>query len=164
MLTQTDSYKNFVFPAGTVFFASTWAIHHDENEYSEPDTFNPDRWLSNKFGTKERNNPMSGGGSEQRKITYSFGVGRRICSGQNFSENSMRIMMAKIVWAFDINKVDGTESEEIDTSPLSAYQGGFLIAPNKFPGKITVRSGERGEVLKNEFRDLRQFFDEFDVV
>lgn len=29
MLTQTDTYKDYVFPAGTIFFANTWAIHYD---------------------------------------------------------------------------------------------------------------------------------------
>jgi cytochrome P450 len=163
MLTQTDTYNNFVFPAGTIFFANTWAIHHDENEYAAPDEFNPDRWLNNKFGLKERDCAPDGG-SEQRKPTYSWGAGRRICSGQKQAENSLRMMIAKMAWALDIAKAGGKESENIDTSPLSAYQGGFLIAPNKFPVKITPRSEERARILENEFRSLREFFDKFDVV
>lgn len=162
MLTQTDTYKNFVFPAGTMFFANTWAIHHDENEYAAPDLFNPDRWLNNKFGLKGHD-AVPDGGSEQRKITYSWGAGRRICSGQKLAENSLRLMIAKIAWALDIGKAEGKEEEAVDTSPLSAYQGGFLIAPNKFPVKITTRSDERAQILENEFRSLRPFFDKFDV-
>ena len=146
-----------------MFFANTWAIHHDENEYLEPDAFNPDRWLNNKFGTKGSDSTVDGG-SEQRKITYSWGAGRRICSGQKLAENSLRIMIAKIVWALDIKKAEGRESEKIDTSPLSAYQGGFLIAPNKFPVRITPRSEERVKVLRNELRDLQSFFEKFDVI
>jgi cytochrome P450 len=163
MLTQNDTYKDFVFPAGTIFFANTWAIHHDEDEYSEPNAFNPDRWLDNKFGTKE-GNAAADAGNEQRKITYSWGAGRRICSGQKLAENALRIMIAKIVWALNVTKAEGKENEEVDTSPLSAYQGGFLIAPNKFPVKITPRSEERANVLEQEFRGLRPYFDKFDVV
>jgi cytochrome P450 len=146
-----------------MFFANTWAIHHDENEYSEPDAFNPDRWLNNKFGVKEPGS-FPDGGSEQRKITYSWGAGRRICSGQKLAENSLRIMIAKIAWALNIQKEEGKESEEVDTSPVSAYQGGFLIAPKKFPVKITPRSEEHARILENEFHSFRSFFDRFDVV
>lgn len=161
MLTQTDTYKNYVFPAGTIFFANTWAMHHDENEYSEPHKFNPDRWLDNKYGTVA--NDTARYESERRKLTYSWGNGRRICSGQRLAENSLQIVIAKMVWAFDIDVQPG-KSEDVDDSPLTAYQGGFLIAPNKFPVRIRPRSDKHMEVVEKEFRDMKPFFDNFQTV
>jgi cytochrome P450 len=161
MLTQTDTYKSHVFPAGTIFFANTWAIHHDENEYSEPHKFNPDRWLDNKYGTIANNTTRYE--SEQRKLTYSWGNGRRICSGQKLAENSLRIVIAKMVWLFDIDVQPG-KRKDVDDSPLTAYQGGFLIAPNKFPVRMRPRSDKHAEVVKREFRDMTPFFDKFQTV
>ncbi|PGG99791.1 hypothetical protein AJ79_08413 [Helicocarpus griseus UAMH5409] len=158
MLTQTDTYKGYVFPAGTVFFANTWAIHHDEDEYTEPNKFNPDRWINNKFGTTA--NDIAAYEAEQRKITYSWGSGRRICSGQKLAENSLRLVIAKLVWAFDFE----ADSANIDTSPLSAYQGGFLVAPNKFPIKIRPRSEKHASVLRDEFRHMGPFFAKFETM
>ena len=161
MLTQTDTYKDYVFPAGTIFFANSWAIHHDENEYFEPQKFNPNRWLDNKYGTIDQD--MTRYEGEQRKLTYSWGNGRRICSGQKLAENSLRIVIAKMVWAFDIDIQPG-KSEEVDDSPLTAYQGGFLIAPNKFPVRIRPRSEKHAQVVKKEFSDMRPFYDKFQAI
>lgn len=161
MLTQTDTYKNYVLPAGTIFFANTWAIHHDENEYSEPHKFNPDRWLNNKYGTIT--NDTARHEAENRKLTYSWGNGRRICSGQKLAENSLRIVIAKMVWLFDIDIQPGKE-KDVDDSPLTAYQGGFLIAPNEFPVRIQPRSDKHAEILKKEFHDMEPFFNKFQAV
>jgi cytochrome P450 len=164
MLTQTDSYKGYVFPAGTMFLANAWGIHHDESEYLEPDAFNPDRWLNNKYGTRtakdaagnDTNNEDAA--TEQRKMTYSWGAGRRICPGQKLAENSLQMVMAKLVWAFDIEK----EEDNIDTSPLSAYQGGFVIAPKKFPARIRPRSEKHADIIKKEFLSMEPFFEKFE--
>ncbi|KAL4901986.1 hypothetical protein BDW74DRAFT_158909 [Aspergillus multicolor] len=75
MLTQTDTYKEFVFPAGTIFFANTWAIHHNEDEYDDPSPFRPERWLGgNKHETKAS---IQLGAGETRKTSYGWGAGRR---------------------------------------------------------------------------------------
>lgn len=162
MLTQTDTYKDYVFPAGTIFFANTWAIHHDPTEYSSPEKFDPDRWLNNKYGTINNDNTAQYD-REQRKLTYSWGTGRRICSGQKLAENSLRIMIAKVVWAFEID-VEPGKSNSVDDSPLTAYQGGFLIAPNRFPVRIRPRSEKHADVLQREFCDSRPFFERFQCV
>ncbi|KAK2757989.1 hypothetical protein FQN54_004395 [Arachnomyces sp. PD_36] len=164
MLTQTDTYKDHVFPAGTMFFANAWAIHHDENEYEDPEKFVPDRWLGNKYGTKDFKGSNANGatersGGEQRKITYSWGAGRRICSGQKLAENSLRMVIAKIAWAFDVEKAPGQDT--VDASPHSAYEGGFLIAPKKFPVRIRPRSKDRMEVVEGEWEGLRSFYEGF---
>lgn len=182
MLTQTDTYKGYVFPAGTMFFANAWAIHHDENEYEDPEKFWPERWLDgNKYGTKYFKDSNTNGATdqdgvegkgEQRKITYSWGAGRRICPGQKLAENSLRMMIAKIAWAFDVERVPEQEQKQdgdgvggrdtgIDVSPHSAYEGGFLIAPKKFPVRIKPRSKERVGVVEAEWEGLRGFYASF---
>jgi cytochrome P450 len=58
----------------------------DESEYDNPAEFRPERWLGNKFGTKSRESEAV---SDSRRVTYAFGAGRRICSGQGLAENSL---------------------------------------------------------------------------
>ncbi|KAH8889206.1 putative cytochrome P450 [Thozetella sp. PMI_491] len=110
MLMENDTYKGFFLPAGTIVFANTWGLHHDEDEYDQPDLFNPDRWLDNIYGSKrvETNNF----GSKERKTTYSFGSGRRICAGQKQAEATIKLAIAKLVWTFDVRKPKGMEDEE----------------------------------------------------
>jgi cytochrome P450 len=84
MLTQDDTYEGYFLPKGTMFLANTWAIHRDEEEYGRPNDFIPERFLNNKFGTR---NPVAD--EDHRRVSYGFGAGRRICSGQHLAENSL---------------------------------------------------------------------------
>ncbi|KAL2835986.1 cytochrome P450 [Aspergillus pseudoustus] len=171
MLTQTDTYKGYIFPAGTIFFANTWAIHHDEDEYDEPAAFNPDRWLGgNKFGTKENIStvlPNEGKQQQQllqqRKTSYGWGAGRRICSGQKMAEASLKINIAKMVWAFDF-AIEGADADarggrRPDVSVETGYQGGFLVCPKKFPVRIRPRSDKHAAVVRREWEGLRGFYE-----
>ncbi|OJI96603.1 hypothetical protein ASPVEDRAFT_78369 [Aspergillus versicolor CBS 583.65] len=153
LLTQTDTYKNYIFPAGTIFFANTWAIHHDETEYSSPAVFNPDRWLGNKYGTTHILDL-----DIHRRTSYGWGAGRRVCSGQNMAEASLKINIAKLVWAFDFERDGG---QKVDGSVDSGYEGGFLVCPKRFPIRITPRSEARVAVIEREFEGLKGFYDKF---
>ena len=86
MLTQDDTYEGYLLPKGTMLFANAWAIHRDEAEYDRPEEFLPDRYLNNKFGTR---NPVKDGSDDHRRATYGFGAGRRVCPGQRLAENSL---------------------------------------------------------------------------
>lgn len=83
MLIQDDHYEGYFLPKGTILFANTWAIHMDETEYDEPDKFIPERFVDNEFGSKTQVT------DKHRRTTYSFGAGRRVCSGQRLAENSL---------------------------------------------------------------------------
>ena len=85
MLIQDDSYEGYFLPKGTILFANTWAIHMDESVYEEPDKFIPERFIGNKFGCKTRVT------DNNRRVTYAFGAGRRVCPGQRLAENSLVI-------------------------------------------------------------------------
>lgn len=88
MLIQDDTYEGYFLPKGTIVFANTWSIHQDISEYDRPEEFIPERFLDNKFGSKG-NNPNSYDDENHRRVTYSFGAGRRVCPGQRLAENSL---------------------------------------------------------------------------
>lgn len=84
MLTQDDTYGEYFFPKGTMFFANAWSIHRT-SEFESPDDFVPERWLDNKYGIQTE----KGAGDDKRRVQYGFGAGRRVCSGQRLAENSL---------------------------------------------------------------------------
>ena len=86
MLTEDDTYQGYHIPKGTMIFANTWSIHREEGEYVDPDSFVPERFLGNKFGSER---PEKEGCDEGRRVTYTFGAGWRACSGQQVAENSL---------------------------------------------------------------------------
>lgn len=92
MLTQDDYYEGYFIPKGTILFANAWAIHMDENEYETPQEYRPERFLKNKYGCKaEGYRP-----DDNRRVTYGFGAGRRVCPGQRLAENSLVYIMIYI--------------------------------------------------------------------
>ncbi|EXJ54110.1 hypothetical protein A1O7_09447 [Cladophialophora yegresii CBS 114405] len=129
-LIKDDVYNGFFFPAGTNVHANQWAIHRDPELYPDPETFNPDRWLSPKYPTYRE--PLDKFPSLQN---YScFGFGRRICPGMNIAENSLNLLIARIAWAAHISKRPGVEV------PLYDYTVGFNVQPRPFVFDLKPRS------------------------
>ncbi|MCJ1246862.1 hypothetical protein MMC30_004071 [Trapelia coarctata] len=151
MLTQDDTYQGYFLPKGTIFLANTWAIHHDETEYDQPGEFIPDRFLNNKFGTR---NPVNESTEDHRRTSYGFGAGRRVCPGQRLAKNSLMVNMAKIAWGFELSPGLGAVNVDINT----AYSDGFLIAPKKFPILFTPRSDKHKDVIIKEYEAIKPFF------
>jgi cytochrome P450 len=88
---QNDEYRGYHIPAGTAITGNVWAIHRHPREFPAPDSFRPERYL----GGLERPYPTKQGHS-------AFGWGRRTCSGQPFAEQSLKSVIARLLWAFDI--------------------------------------------------------------
>jgi cytochrome P450 len=86
MLTQDDTYEGYFLPRGTIFFANTWSIHHDDAEYDKPEEFIPERFLNNKYGTRYAVDESK---DANRRDSYGFGAGRRVCPGQRLAKNSL---------------------------------------------------------------------------
>lgn len=76
------------------------AIHRDPALYPDPDTFNPDRWLSPQYPTFRE--PLH---QYPNMNNYSvFGFGRRLCPGAHIAERSLNIIVARVAWACTISK------------------------------------------------------------
>ncbi|KAH8805047.1 cytochrome P450 [Xylogone sp. PMI_703] len=153
VLIQDDVYEGYVLPKGTILFANTWAINRSKEEYNEPDEFIPKRFLNNKFGTIN----LATADDDHRRVTYGFGAGRRVCPGQRLAENSLKINMAKIVWAFNIT----AGASDVNTNIETAYTDGFLTAPAKFPVRFTPRSEKHKLIIEEEFESVKPFLARF---
>ncbi|OAP60131.1 hypothetical protein AYL99_05133 [Fonsecaea erecta] len=156
LLTQDDWYDKYFLPKGTIVFANSWSIHHDETEYDKPAEFIPERWLNNKFGTRVNNDTESG---DNRRTTYTFGAGRRVCLGQDMGENSLMINMAKMAWAFDI-RADPNCPPNLDER--ETYSDTFVGGPLPFPAIFTIRSQRHRDVLEREYCEAEEFLRQYE--
>jgi cytochrome P450 len=63
---EDDIYNGMFIPKGTIVYQNVWAMHHDEKVYSDPFTFNPERFA-----------PEADGGKNEPYPVGNFGFGRR---------------------------------------------------------------------------------------
>lgn len=75
----TDSYT---VPKGSMVVPSVWPALHDPEVYPEPESFNPDRWIS---GSAER----------ATKNWLVFGTGPHYCLGQTYAQLNLMAMIGK---------------------------------------------------------------------
>ncbi|KAL8409855.1 hypothetical protein RB594_008079 [Gaeumannomyces avenae] len=180
--TADDAYKGYFIPKGTTVLINTWAIHHDPDEYEEPDEFRPSRFLANRFGAKEsrsnENNENEQGEAQSsigasslslapgdaekdmkgRRESYAFGAGRRLCPGQKMAETSVMLSMAKLLWAFDMRSA----GPPLDTDVRTAFTNSILMGPKKFPVVFAVRSEAKAQVIQDEWKRADAFMARFE--
>ena len=95
------------FKKGTRVQIPTWASHHNEEFFPEPEEFKPERFL------KEN-------ASQIIPLTFrAFGGGSRECIGRRFAMNEMKICMAKLLNKFRI--------ELAPESKLEYEKGSFFL-------------------------------------
>ncbi|KAI1123619.1 putative cytochrome P450 [Nemania abortiva] len=79
-------------PKDAVLTIYQYAVNHDEQYWREPWRFAPERWL-NDPAFKE----------DQRDAMQPFGTGPRDCVGRNLAYAEMRLILAKLVYNFDVS-------------------------------------------------------------
>jgi hypothetical protein len=141
------SIKIFI-PKGTVISIHQYALHYDPSRYEDPETFNPDRYL---------NYPLKAGiyaahPDPYQRDHFNFGAGRRICPEMHLAENSLGIVLAKLLWAFDIQPSEGLG---IDLSD-EANDDGANTLPKPYRVRFVPRNTEATEVIRREWRDAQR--------
>ncbi|KAF3769441.1 benzoate 4-monooxygenase cytochrome P450 [Cryphonectria parasitica EP155] len=92
VVNKGGEYVSGVFiPEGTVVSVSHYAAYHSERNFKDPDDFVPERWLGDE---------RYAGDNKAGWQPFSFGP--RSCLGRNLAWAEMRLIMAKILWSFDL--------------------------------------------------------------
>ena len=91
---------NYVAPKGSMIIPSTWLSLHDPEAYPDPDTYNPERWIS-------------GNAEDQGKNWLVFGTGPHYCLGQNYAISNLMLLLHKLSAEFDWKHTITAKSEEI---------------------------------------------------
>lgn len=88
-------WKDYVIPKGTTVMGNVWAVGRDPEYFPDPESFNPQRWLTGDGKLKED------------MKSFPFGFGRRVCPGQHMAVSSIFLNTVLTQWAFNI-KADPT--------------------------------------------------------
>ncbi|KAJ2911405.1 hypothetical protein MD484_g9007, partial [Candolleomyces efflorescens] len=121
LLSAEDIYNGYRFPKGAVIIPNSWAMLHDETVYSDPFTFNPDRFINPESGQVDFK-------SAPDPSMACWGFGRRVCPGRHVALTAIWLAIASLASVFDFEKAkekvkvvgeDGVEREEEKTIELT---------------------------------------------
>lgn len=85
-------------PSGTLVAFAHWAAYHSPRNFSLPLEFHPERWTGDsKFV------------DDNRDVFQPFSVGPRNCIGMNFAHAEARMIMARLLWEFDLTLEKGQD-------------------------------------------------------
>lgn len=82
-------------PGGVTVSVGAWASSHNPDHFRNPDDFIPERWIDPSYK------------SDVAKGMQPFSLGPRNCIGKNLAYMEMRIVVARMLWNFDIASTDG---------------------------------------------------------
>ncbi|RAL00821.1 cytochrome P450 [Aspergillus ibericus CBS 121593] len=133
--TKEDEYMGYRIPKGATVVPLFWAMSLDEARWEDPMVFRPERWLE---------------GETEGQFTNFFGYGRRICPGRHIARNSLFLLMARILWAFDIQAPLGEDGKPIPVDDM-AFDSGFVSSPDPFEAVFVPRSDKTKEVVEREW-------------
>ncbi|EHK97816.1 putative Isotrichodermin C-15 hydroxylase [Glarea lozoyensis 74030] len=99
-------------PGGTAVSVSSWCAHHSPDNFKDPDDFIPERWLKG-----------AGYDNDNKLAHRPFSLGPRGCIGKDLSYVEMRLVLAKMIWNFDLVNADNAEAwnPEGDMKHLKAF-------------------------------------------
>ncbi|KAL9619804.1 MAG: hypothetical protein Q9160_005640 [Pyrenula sp. 1 TL-2023] len=91
--------RGVVVPRGMEVGASIYSVHHDEEVFTDPFTYIPQRWMAGEGSTPEQ--------LESMKWSFQpFSVGSRSCVAKNMAYLELSITIARLLWYFDVRVSD----------------------------------------------------------
>lgn len=102
-------------PPNTIVATQAWSMHRDPTIFPSPETFLPDRWLET-ADNAEQLTLMS-------QYMMPFGVGTRMCGGQNLAQIMIRVVLTSVVRNFNIVAPPETNEKSMDIR--DAFVGSF---------------------------------------
>ncbi|KAJ3995888.1 cytochrome P450 1 [Lentinula boryana] len=125
--TKDDFYRGFHIPKGCVVIPNIWAMNRDEELYSDPDKFMPERHLDSPTGPFTSINNI-----------IAFGFGRRVCAGRYMADNTVWLAVASVLATLTLGKAKDEKGTEIDVP--GEYTTGMFRHPKPYQASITPRN------------------------
>lgn len=111
----TDSYTA---PKGSMIIPSCWPALHDPEVYPNPDSYDPERWIS-------------GDAESQSKNWLVFGTGPHYCLGQTYAQLNLIGMIGKASLSLDWSHKPTEKSEDIEVFATIFPQVSVLFREKK---------------------------------
>jgi cytochrome P450 len=105
-------------PPDTTVNVHQLTIATSADYFHKPEVFAPERWLP-KDATKEKEG-HTGFENDRLDASQPFIMGPRDCMGRNLSWNSMLLVLARLLWSFDLVPVN-KDSRWIDTMTTQSF-------------------------------------------
>ncbi|KAI9926564.1 hypothetical protein AWENTII_006854 [Aspergillus wentii] len=129
--THDDEYMGYRIPSDALILANQWAYNNDEDAFDEPQKFNPQRWIHN----PDLPRPST------------FGFGKRMCPGRHSVEKVMFLVVASMMWGYDLTAKEGVTDEPV--------KGKSLVFQADLSGvRYSCRSAKYKEVIEREWNDV----------
>jgi len=90
-----DYISGHYVPGGTSVYVAQHASNHSTRNFTDPEYYVPERWLG---GEKYKD--------DVREVVNPFSFGPRNCLGKNLAYAEMRLILAKVLFSFDLELVD----------------------------------------------------------
>ncbi|KAL7800063.1 cytochrome P450 [Trichoderma ceciliae] len=145
------------FPAGVNLGIPHYSMHHSEENFAQPLTYAPERWFpeERKRGLKDGSVPVSGKESDGMRPAVGqaygftpFGGGRSSCIGKYLAYQEMSIVLARLLWLFDI-RLD--PSSNMGEGVGNAREG--RECRNEFQLYDRFVSSQKGPMLQFRYRE-----------
>ncbi|KAM4729907.1 cytochrome P450 1B1 isoform 1-T2 [Anableps anableps] len=121
--TVTDtSIMGYAIPKNTVIFINQWSINHDPATWSDPESFDPDRFLD----------PQGALNKDLVSNVLIFSLGRRRCIGEQLSKMQLFLFTALLAHQCDIS-ADPAKTLTLD------YKYGLTLKPHDYAIAVTLR-------------------------
>ncbi|KAI1464312.1 cytochrome P450 [Daldinia caldariorum] len=117
-------------PPGTSVGVTQYAANRSSTNFTDPDEFLPERWLSPELAAKyttgfgQKTCKYAKCGTDVREVVRPFSAGGRDCLGQNLAWVEFRVLLARMIWNFDFEVYcgDGDRSDNGTASRPSAFR------------------------------------------
>uniref|UniRef100_V9KF20 Cytochrome P450 1A n=1 Tax=Callorhinchus milii TaxID=7868 RepID=V9KF20_CALMI len=104
--TKDTALNGYFIPKNTCVFVNQWQVNHDEKLWTDPFTFNPDRFLNADGASINK--------MESEKVLL-FGMGKRRCIGESIGRIEVFLFFTTLVQQLHFDNIPG---QEIDTTPI----------------------------------------------
>ena len=119
---QEATLAGYTVPKGTNLLPNIWSLHYDEHFWSQPELFQPERFLTPDGELVSAEHP-------NRRRMLAFGMGPRLCPGENFSYG--RIFLFLIGLLKNYNLTIDPSSSHVPFEPRT-FNLSLSIEPNPY--------------------------------
>lgn len=109
--TRPEQFRNRPVAPGAQLILSPWHVHRHERLWTDPDSFDPDRW------TREENR------SPAREAYLPFSAGPRVCTGAGFAMVEGPLLLAQLLRRFRFHRIDGKDPLPVAHLTVRAKDG-----------------------------------------
>ncbi|XP_007229530.2 cytochrome P450 2U1 [Astyanax mexicanus] len=121
MASKTTEFRGYTIPKGTVIIPNLWSVHRDPTVWENPDDFCPSRFLDEQ------------GQLLRSEYFIPFGIGRRVCMGEQLAKMELFLMFTCMMQAFTFSLPEGHQP------PPMNGRFGLTLAPYPYKVCITPR-------------------------